>query len=369
MELLASSGRARDVSGDAAATRAAERDVRARDGWYLIRITQNPSRTGRTAQRSACAIVRDELQRLRRIVRGRTWLSHAPLQSLNMSPALLETIECSPLHRRQRPLEQRTAQRCRALARGALLAALAACGPRTHFPNLPALLPNGLAENDSSVLLARQLAPTLYLQRDESFPLERTVAVLNPTRRVIAYYLTYRHDLAARWSPFSQGPDEEEFWVGYDSTLAPTDLWTYWHGTILHADWRGKGQLGVDVQWGKHGSLPRGTNAGELPRGKSLQLFYAMTYAFPDLWLGRLSSRGPLCFCHSFARYQEFTRPVALGARLTAVGRTADPDSLLTVVFGRRYAHKPYWPWEQRRRRIEWRSMSGKRALLEISEE
>jgi hypothetical protein len=246
----------------------------------------------------------------------------------------------------------------------ALVASLAACGPRTHFPPLPPALPDSVASDDSAAVLARDLAPVLYLQRDESFPLERTVAVLHPSRRVIAYYLTYEHDIAARWSPFAQGADEEEFWVGYDATLAPTDLWTYWHGDILHANWRGKGELGVDVQWGKHGSLPHGTRPSDLPRDKSLEIFYAMTYVLPDLWFGRFSSRGPLCFCRSFARYLEFTRPILLGAQLTAIGQTADPDSLLTAVFGPQYAHKPYWPWEGRRYRDLWRNVTGVRALL-----
>lgn len=335
------------------------------DGRHLIGIAKDPSRARWTAQWGAGAIVGDELKRLRRVVRCRTWLSHVHLQSLNKSPLTVETIECAPLHDRRRPIQHRTSQRRRSLALVVALAvALAACGPRTHFPVLPAALPDSVTATDSAARLARELAPVLYLQRDESFPLERAVAVLHPTRRVIAYYLTYQHDLAARWSPFSQGPDEEEFWVGYDATLAPTDLWTYWHGTILHANWRGKGQLGVNVQWGKHGSMPRGMPIDELPRWQSLQIFYAMTYAFPDLWFGRLSSRGPLCFCRSFARYQEFTRPIILGARLTAIGRTADPDSLLSIVFGRRYAHKPYWPWEPRRRMIVWHEPTGARALL-----
>jgi len=236
--------------------------------------------------------------------------------------------------------------------------------PPNHFPPLPPALPDSIAPDDSTVLLARELAPILYLQRDESFPLERTVAVLHPTRRVIAYYLAYRHDIAARWSPFAQGPDEEELWVGYDATHAPTDLWTYWHGDILHVNWRGKGQLGVNVQWGKHGSLPRGMPPRDLPRDKSLEIFYAMSYLFPDLVFGRFSSPGPLCFCHSFARYLEFTRPTVLGARLTAIGRTADPDSLLTAVFGPQYAHKPFWPWERRRYAHLWTTVSGARALL-----
>jgi hypothetical protein len=339
--------------------------VGAGDGRHLIRIANYSSRARRAAQRSAGAIIGDKLQGLRRIVRGRTWLSHEPLQSLNKSPRLRETIESPLAYGRKGPLRRRTLLTRGALGLASLMAgSLAACGPRTHFPVLPEALPDILAPTDSAAMLARELAPVLYLQRDESFPLERSVAILHPSRRVIAYYLTYEHDIAARWSPFAQGPDEEEFWVGYDATLAPTDLWTYWHGDILHANWRGKGELGVDVQWGKHGSMPRGTPPNEMPRDKSLEIFYAFTYAFPDLWFGRFSSRGPLCFCHSFARYLEFTRPIILGSQLSAIGRTADPDSLLTAVFGPQYAHKPYWPWEGRRLVHTWLWVSGSRALL-----
>lgn len=334
------------------------------DGWNLIRIAKNSPGARRATQWSAGAVIRNELQRLRRIVRGRTWLSHEPLQSLNKSPGVLETIECPLPYAQSGPQQQRTLQTRRPLGLALFLAVLTACGPRTHFPPLPPALPDALPSGDFAADLARDLAPILYLQRDESFPLERSVAVVHPSRRVIAYYLTYQHDVAARWSPFAQGADEEEFWVGYDATRAPTDLWTYWHGDILHANWRGKGQLGVNVQWGKHGSLPRGTPPSELPRDKSLELFYAMTYLLPDLWFGRFSSRGPLCFCRSFSRYIEFTRPILLGSQLTAIGRTADPDSLLTAVFGEQYAHKPFWPWEGRRYRKLWNDVSGNRALL-----
>jgi hypothetical protein len=343
--------------------------VGAGDGWYLIRIAKYSPGARRATQRSAGTIIRDELQCLRRIVRGRTWLSHERLQSLNRSPQQRETIEYPFPYAREGPQGKTTLQKHRSLEFATFLTIslsvlLMSCGPRTHFPPLPPVLPDAVGPEDSAALLARDLAPVLYLQRDESFPLERTVAVLHPTRRVIAYYLTYEHDIAARWSPFAQGPDEEEFWVGYDATLAPTDLWTYWHGDILHANWRGRGELGVDVQWGKHGSIPHGTPPADLPREKSLEIFYAMTYVLPDLWFGRFSSRGPLCFCRSFSRYLEFTRPILLGTRLTAIGRTADPDSLLTAVFGPQYAHKTFWPWEGRRYRNLWRSVSGGRALL-----
>src|SRR5919201_6734660 len=200
-----------------------------------------------------------------------------------------------------------------------LLSLLAACGPHAHIPARLAPVPGSLAPSDSGALLARALAPVLYLQRDETFPLSRAVAVLHPTRRIIAYYLLWRDDAVGAWVPFTIPTDEEEVWVGYDSTNAPTDLWTYWHGTILHTDWRGKGQLVVDVQWGKHGSLPHGALTADLPSGKSLLVFYAMAWALPDLWLGNLTRPGPWCFCHGFRRYLEFTRPLLLAPRLNVI--------------------------------------------------
>jgi len=173
--------------------------VGAGDGGHLVGIAKDRSGAGGATEWSAGAIVRDELQRLRRIVGGRTWLSHEPLQSLNKSPLVQETIECPLAYGPKRPVRERTLQTRRVLGFVVgLTALLAACGPRTHFPALPPALPDSLAHNDSAAILARDLAPILYLQRDESFPLERTVAVLHPSRRVIAYYLTYRHDIAGQ---------------------------------------------------------------------------------------------------------------------------------------------------------------------------
>lgn len=222
--------------------------------------------------------------------------------------------------------------------------ALAACGPHVRIPPRPVNAAWAVSAEDSGAVLARQLAPTLYLQPDESFPLVRVVAILHPTRPVIGYYLLWQHDVVGRWSPFTEGTDEEEVWVGYDSTHAPTDLWTYWHGVILHTSWRGKGQVLVDVQWGKHGSLPHGIHWHDLPLFRRMPLFYAMAWALPDLWLGRLSSPGPLCFCHGYSRYVEFTRALPLAPRLDAIARTASPDSVLTAEFGERYARKRWWP-------------------------
>jgi hypothetical protein len=220
-----------------------------------------------------------------------------------------------------------------------------ACGPRAHIPPVPNTIPDALPQDDSASQLARALAPLLYIQRDEWFPLERVIAVVHPSRPVIAYHLLWRDDVHGSWVPFTVPTDEEIIWVGYDSTRAPTDIWTFWHGTVLHADWRGRGQVGVDIQWGKHGSLPHRTIESDLPGLRKLNLFYAFTWiGLPDIWLGDLTRRGPWCFCHGYGRYREYSRLVLLATRLTAVVRDVDATRALTAVFGRPYSRKRAWP-------------------------
>lgn len=225
------------------------------------------------------------------------------------------------------------------------LVGVAACGPRAHIPPRPIALAGILDSADTKAKLARELAPLLYVQRDEWFPLERVVAVVHPSRPVIAYHLLWKDDVNGSWIPFTVPTDEEIVWVGYDSTRRPTDIWTYWHGKILHADWRERGQVVVDVQWGKHGSLPHGVVESDLPGVRKLNEFFAFTYlGLPDIWLGNLTRRGPWCFCHGYRRYREFSTPIRLGARLDAIVRAEDASDVLHAVFGKSYSKKPPWP-------------------------
>lgn len=206
-------------------------------------------------------------------------------------------------------------------------------------------IPGALDTTDSSALLAHTLAPLLYIQRDEWFPLERVIAVVHPSRRIIAYHLLWKDDVHGSWVPFTVPTDEEVVWVGYDSTRAPVDVWTFWHGTLLHADWRQRGRVGIDVQWGKHGSLPHRTIESDLPRTKKLNLFYAFTWiGLPDIWLGDLTRPGPLCFCHGYSRYREYTKLLSLADHLDAVVRTEDATQALVQAFGRPYSKKKPWP-------------------------
>ena len=225
-----------------------------------------------------------------------------------------------------------------------LIGALSGCGPRAHIPLRPVALQGALAQTDSGAILARSLAPILYLQRDERFPLSRAVAVVHPTRPVIAYHLLWRDDVNGSWIPFTVATDQEIVWVGYDPSGAPTEVWTYWHGTILHTKWP-RSQVAIDVQWGKHGSLPRGLVESDLPRFRTLNMFYAFTRILvPDMILSRAMRGGPATFPHSYARYRDFSRELRLVDRLDAIVRTDDPDSVLRAVFGR-YSRKPEWPF------------------------
>jgi len=222
-----------------------------------------------------------------------------------------------------------------------------ACGPRAKIPARPdpQALPGALTEGADLSRLARSLAPVLFLQRDEWFPLSRVVAVVHPTRRIVAYHLLWRDDVHGSWIPFTVPTDQEIVWVGYDSSGAPTDLWAFWHGNILHTDWRDRGTVTVDVQWGKHGSMPRGVIESDLPGLRKLNGFYAVTWlGLWDMWLGKLTRPGPGCFCHGYRRFRDFSRPLVLGERLDAVTQTSDPRPILTAVFGKRYSKKRPWP-------------------------
>lgn len=225
---------------------------------------------------------------------------------------------------------------------------LTACGPRQAVPPRPLepqSVPGAVSPGSPTEVLAKSLAPVLFVHRDERFPLSRAVAVVHPTRRVIAYHLLWRDDIHGSWIPFTVPTDQEIVWVGYDTTGVPTDIWTFWHGKILHANWQDRGTAAVNIQWGKHGSLPRGVIESDLPRFRSLNAFYLFTWVgIPDMWLGKLMRPGPGCFCYGYDRYREFSRPLVLGERLDLVAQADHPGKVLTAVFGRSYSKKVVWP-------------------------
>jgi hypothetical protein len=275
------------------------------------------------------------------IIRVWTRLTHRPSDGSTHAAVMKEWIEIAV---GVAGLRQSNGQSRRFPEALLLAALLGGCGPHAHNPLRPIELPGALPASDSAATLARSLAPVLYIQRDEKFPLSRVAAVVNPSRRIIAYHLLWRDDVNGSWIPFTVPTDEEVVWVGYDSTHAPTDVWTYWHGTILHTRWP-KTQVTIEVQWGKHGSLPGGIRESSLPKPKTLNFFYdAATVLFvPDQILGRITRKGEVFFFHGYKRYRDFSKVMPLSDKLDVVTKTEHPETVLQAVFGN-YSHKPNWP-------------------------
>jgi hypothetical protein len=91
--------------------------------------------------------------------------------------------------------------------------------------------------------------------------------------------------------------------------------------------------------------MPRGIDTNALPADKSLRSFYNYEVVLlPDILLGKLAHGGPWGFFHSFHRYKDFSKALALADKLDLVVKTDDPRTPLHAVFGRAYSNKKWWP-------------------------
>jgi hypothetical protein len=118
--------------------------------------------------------------------------------------------------------------------------------------------------NNEEWKLARRFAPRIYVTPSEFFPLKDFAVVLHPTERLITYHLFWEDDIDF---PEDNDPcDHELMWVRYSSDrISIEKVWTYFHGRLLDG---GEAALAearanrmrprVNVQWGKHGSMPVG---------------------------------------------------------------------------------------------------------------
>lgn len=134
-----------------------------------------------------------------------------------------------------------------------------------------------------------RLAPRVMTTSSEPFKLRDVAVVIHPDEPVIAYHLLWDDDIDY---PDDNDPsDHEVVWVRYTQDGRLDRLWTYFHGRILDGGAvavaeaaRHGGRPLVNVQWGKHGSMPVGwqqhmieaaadeTEAGELPAGEPITL-------------------------------------------------------------------------------------------------
>ena len=112
--------------------------------------------------------------------------------------------------------------------------------------------------------LVERFAPRLYVTPTEFFPLKDFAVILHPTRRLIAYHLFWQDDIDF---PEDNDPcDHEVMWVQYANDHRTLEkIWTYFHGRILPGGRaaledarRNEMRPRINVQWGKHGSMPVG---------------------------------------------------------------------------------------------------------------
>lgn len=117
---------------------------------------------------------------------------------------------------------------------------------------------------DEEWQLARRFAPRIYVTASEFFPLKDFAVILHPTARLIAYHFFWEDDIDF---PEDNDPcDHELMWVRYSpDRMSIEEIWTYFHGRMLAggeaalADARrNRVRPRVNVQWGKHGSMPAG---------------------------------------------------------------------------------------------------------------
>jgi hypothetical protein len=118
--------------------------------------------------------------------------------------------------------------------------------------------------NEREWALVRRFAPRVYVTSSEPFPLRDFAAVLHPSLRLIAYHFFWEDDIDF---PEDNDPcDHEVVWVQYSTDGATLEkIWTYFHGRILEGlsaaveEGRRNGMRArINVQWGKHGSMPFG---------------------------------------------------------------------------------------------------------------
>jgi hypothetical protein len=112
--------------------------------------------------------------------------------------------------------------------------------------------------------LVQRFLPRIYVTPKEPFQLQDFAVILHPNQRWIAYHLFWEDDIDF---PEDNDPcDHEVCWVQYgqdEKTI--TGLVTYFHGRLLRGESlalqearTNGGRPRVNVQWGKHGSLPLG---------------------------------------------------------------------------------------------------------------
>src|ERR1044072_7678916 len=163
--------------------------------------------------------------------------------------------------------------------------------------------PRELTDEEGKVV--RRFAPRIYVTPSEFFPLKDFAVLVHPERRVIAYHIFWEADIDF---PEDNDPcDHELIWVEYaEDRHTLTRVWTYFHGQILDSgkeavDEARQHQMRprINVQWGKHGSMPVGWESLTIRRDSGAQATEAISLKLNnDETFRRLSSEGRRLLTH-----------------------------------------------------------------------
>jgi len=190
--------------------------------------------------------------------------------------------------------------------------------------------------------LILKLAPRLFTVKGEPFALKDAAAILHPTQPWIAYHLFWEDDIDF---PDDNDPcDHEVIWVRYTPQGRAEATYTYYHGRIL------KGGPRVDVQWGKHGSLPEGWRAMERVVEDQRRTWQRLSTTGRQDAQSPLGRGWPLKFEGDWEAFTHFEGEVDLAAALRN-GRLMAVSCLNNAVINRRFlrynfAAKTEWPEE-----------------------
>jgi len=223
--------------------------------------------------------------------------------------------------------------------------------------------------------IVQRLAPRVMTTASEPFTLRDVVAIVHPDEPVIAYHLLWDDDIDY---PDDNDPsDHEVVWVRYTPDGKLDRLWTYFHGRILDGGpaavqdaSRHGGRPLVDVQWGKHGSMPvdwqqhmieaaaTETEADHYPVGTPITLERYNHGTFEKLHdqgaraadhpLARLNG-WPRTFNGTWNEFSRFTKSVDLQSRLKK-GRMVLVSRWNNATLNQRFLRynfrpKIEWPW------------------------
>ena len=207
--------------------------------------------------------------------------------------------------------------------------------------------------------LARRFAPRIYITPSEPFPLEDFVVIVHPDRPFIAYHLFWDDDIDY---PEDNDPtDHEVVWVEYDPvTLEVVNVFTYYHKRILTTqeaveDAHAHAQRPrIEVQWGKHGSLPvgwEGIKAGVEPIEEDMRRTYERLHEEGHRLLDHpLAKDWPRKFTGSWKDFVDFSRhidPVELIAAKGMVMVSRWSNAVIDQYFlPYNFYPKREWPFE-----------------------